>query len=68
MTENNDLMSAREGQPTGESVKLTPEQEKARNKRNIVIAWSLVGFMVAVFAITVVRLSQTAAAAAGAGA
>ncbi|WP_323762129.1 protoheme IX farnesyltransferase [Maricaulis sp.] len=66
MTQDNDLMSAREGLPTGETVKLTPEQEGARNKRNIVIAWSLVGFMVAVFAITVVRLGQTAAAGAGA--
>lgn len=67
MTENNDFMSVREGQPTGETLKLTPEQEKARGRRNVVIAWSLVGFMVAVFAITVVRLGQTAAAAAGAG-
>lgn len=66
MTQNNELMSAREGQPTGESVKLTPEQEKARNKRNIVIAWSLVGFMVAVFAITVARYSEKIAAGVGA--
>lgn len=61
MTTKPDLMSAREGQPTGESVKLTPEQEAARKKRNVVIALSLVGFMFAVFAITVVRLGQNVA-------
>jgi len=49
-----------------ETVRLTPEQEKARARRNVVIAWSLVGFMVAVFAITLVRLSQNVAAGAGA--
>ena len=48
-----------------ETVLLTPEQEKARSRRNVVIALSLVGFMVAVFAITVVRLSQNIAAGAG---
>ena len=47
-----------------ETVRLTPEQEKARARRNVVIALSLVGFMVAVFAITVVRLSQNIAAGA----
>ena len=66
MTQDNDLMNAREGQPTGETLKLTPEQEKARNRRNFVIAWSLVAFMVAIFAITVVRLSQNIAAGGGA--
>jgi len=48
-----------------ETVRLTPEQEKARGRRNVVIAWSLVGFMVAVFAITVVRISQNIAAGTG---
>ncbi|OLF80870.1 protoheme IX farnesyltransferase [Maricaulis sp. W15] len=66
MTQDNHLTSAREGQPTGESLKLTPEQEAARKKRNVVIAWSLVAFMVAVFAITVVRLSENIATGAGA--
>jgi hypothetical protein len=51
----------REGRPTGEHVTLTPEQEKARRKRNIYIALGLVGFMVAVFLITVVRLGQNIA-------
>jgi hypothetical protein len=57
--------SHREGRATGEHVKLTPEQEQARKKRNVYIALSLVAFMVAVFLITVVRLSQNVAGAAG---
>jgi hypothetical protein len=48
----------REGRPTGDQVALTPEQIAARKKRNVYIALSLVAFMVAVFLITVVRLSQ----------
>ena len=55
----------REGQATGEHVRLTPEQEKARKRRNVYIAWGLVAFMVAVFLITVVRLSQNIAGVAG---
>ncbi|WP_238934932.1 protoheme IX farnesyltransferase [Maricaulis parjimensis] len=54
----------REGRPTGEQVALTPEQLAARKKRNVYIALSLVAFMVAVFLITVVRLSQNVAAGA----
>jgi hypothetical protein len=49
-----------------ETVKLTPEQEAARKKRNVAIAWSLVAFMGLVFTITVLRLSQNIAAG-GAG-
>ncbi len=56
----------REGRPTGEQIALTPEQTAARKKRNVYIALSLVAFMVAVFLITVVRLSQNIAAG-GAG-
>jgi len=55
----------REGRATGEHVALTPEQEKARKKRNVYIALGLVAFMVAVFLVTVVRLSQNAGGAAG---
>lgn len=51
----------REGQPTGEAVRLTPEQEQARKKRNLAIAWGLVAFIVLVFVITVARLSQNVA-------
>ena len=55
----------REGQASGDNVQLSPEEEAARNKRNIAIAWSLVAFMVLVFAITVMRLSQNVAGGAG---
>lgn len=51
----------REGQASGEHVPLSPEEEAARKKRNVAIAWSLVAFMVLVFAITVMRLSQNIA-------
>lgn len=39
-----------------ETVKLTPEQEKARKRRNLVIALSIAGFMALVFIITLTRL------------
>jgi hypothetical protein len=55
----------REGQPTGEHVSLTPEQEKARKKRNVFIALGLVAFMVAVFLVTIAKLSQNVAGVAG---
>lgn len=48
----------REGQPSGESVELNEDQIAARKKRNVAIAWSLVGFMVVIFLVTVARLSQ----------
>jgi|GEM_PF-1504365 len=55
----------REGQPTGEHLALNDEQIAARKKRNLAIAWSLVAFMVLVFGITVLRLSQNIANGAG---
>ncbi len=55
----------REGVPSGELHQLSPEEEAARKKRNLAIAWSLVAFMVIVFGITVVRLSQNVANGAG---
>ncbi len=55
----------REGLPTGESYKLTEEEEAARKKRNFAIAGGLVAFMVLVFLITVLRLSQNIANATG---
>jgi cell division protein FtsB len=39
-----------------ETVQLTPEQEKARKRRNLWIALSLAAFMVLVFVITLARL------------
>ncbi len=39
-----------------DSIKLTPEQEKARKRRNVWIAVSLFGFMVLVFLITLTQM------------
>ncbi len=39
-----------------EHVTLTPEQERARKRRNVWIALSLAAFMVLVFLITIARL------------
>ena len=44
-----------------ETVRLTEAEERARGRRNQVIAWSLVGFIVLVFLVTVVRLSANLA-------
>lgn len=41
-----------------ETVKLTPEQEKARKRRNVAIALGLVAFIVLIFLVTVVRMSS----------
>ena len=57
------FFDAREGQAVpGESVRLSPEEEKARNKRNRAIALGVLGFMALIFMITVLRISQNLAA------
>jgi len=40
-------------------VKLTPEQEAARKKRNLTLALSVAGFIALVFIITVSRLGAS---------
>ncbi len=45
-----------------ETLKLTPAQEKARNKRGLLLALALFSFVVLVFVITLVRLGENAAA------
>lgn len=45
-----------QGAASGEHVKLTPEQEKARGRRNLVIALSIGAFMLLVFLITLAQL------------
>lgn len=42
-----------------ETVKLTPEEEKARKRRNLVIALSLAAFMALVFVITLAKLGAS---------
>ncbi|WP_420431293.1 hypothetical protein [Hyphobacterium sp.] len=52
---------------TGAQPNLTEHEQakrefvKARNRRNIMIAWSLVAFMAIVFSITAIRLTQNIA-------
>lgn len=46
----------REGIPTGETVKLTPEQEKARKRRSVWTALALGAFVILIFVITVAKL------------
>ncbi|MBB4658539.1 protoheme IX farnesyltransferase [Parvularcula dongshanensis] len=57
MAEQHDY--AREGLPTGEVYEPTPEEQRARSKRNVAVALGVVGFCVLVFAITVLRLAQS---------
>ncbi len=39
-----------------DTIKLTPQEEKARNRRNLWIALALVGFVVLVFVITLAKM------------
>jgi hypothetical protein len=47
---------SREGLYTGETVKLTPEQEKARKRRSQWTALALFAFVILIFAITIAKL------------
>ncbi len=47
-----------ENKLTGETVALTPEQLKARKRRNVWIALSITAFIVLVFLITMVRVGD----------
>ena len=47
---------------TGETVALTPEQLKARNRRNLWIALAIGAFVVLVFLISMVKVSDGIAA------
>lgn len=42
--------------------RLTPEQEKARKRRNVAIFWSLIGFILLIFVVTLQRLTSNIAA------
>lgn len=43
-------------------MRLTPQEDHARKRRNVWIALALVGFIVLVFATTILRLQQNQAA------
>ncbi len=54
------IASALSGEPR-DTVKLTPEQEKARKVRNIMIAAGLLAFVALVYVVTIVRLGENVA-------
>ncbi|MES1197445.1 MAG: protoheme IX farnesyltransferase [Pseudomonadota bacterium] len=41
-----------------DTVKLTPEQERARRRRNVLIALAVLAFVVLVFFITIVKVQH----------
>lgn len=41
-----------------EPVKLTPEEEAARKRRNVVLALSIAAFMILVFIITIAKMRE----------
>jgi hypothetical protein len=40
-----------------DTVILTPEQQAARKRRNAIIAWAILAFVVLVFAITIAKMA-----------
>jgi hypothetical protein len=50
-------MSGPQSAAPDEFVTLTPAQQKARKRRNLIIAFSIIGFVVLVFAITVAQMA-----------
>ena len=44
-----------------ETVRPAAEQEKARKRRNVAIFWSLIGFIVLIFLVTLQRLTSNIA-------
>ncbi len=55
----NDFFKAGHGLPTGSFETLTPAQKKARDRRNMALALGIVGFCLLVFAVTILRLSES---------
>lgn len=49
------VMHAGEGKVTGEELALTPEEAKARRKRNIAIALGVLAFIAIVYLTTILR-------------
>jgi hypothetical protein len=43
-----------------EFIELTPEQKRARNRRNLMLAFSIFAFVALVFAITIARMKAGA--------
>jgi hypothetical protein len=55
----NDFFTAGHGVPTGESIPLTPEEKKARKRRNFALAFGIVAFLFLVYAISMLRMAES---------
>ena len=55
---DDDHFGAREGLPTGEHHEMTPEEEKARHRRNLLLALGVVTFIALVYLTTLLRMAQ----------
>jgi len=53
--------AAKDVKPEPRGLVMTPEEKKRRNQRNLAIALSLAGFIILVFAVTVLRLGASVA-------
>jgi hypothetical protein len=53
------IFESREAVPTGEHVKLSPEQKKARNRRGQWIALALFAFVIIVFTLTMTKMGAS---------
>ncbi len=54
----NDFFAAGHGVPTGETEPLTPEEEKARKRRNFALAFGIIAFLFLVYAISMLRMAE----------
>lgn len=45
-------------EPLSEYPVLTEDEQKARKKRNLILAWSIVAFMILILTITMVKLKE----------
>ena len=54
----NAVFDSREAVPTGETVKLTPEQAHARKRRGQWMALALLAFVIIVFTLTMTKMGQ----------
>lgn len=65
ITDDAEPFGGREGRIVpGEGITLTAEQVKARNQRNLAIGLSLLAFVVLVFVVSFIQISQNIAQAA----
>ena len=59
------FFAAREAEVTGQSYQPSPEEVQRRSRRNVAIALGIVAFIVLVYAITMLRITQNLPGAGG---